>query len=108
MKTLERLNEYTRNIETCTSLGWVVAIDYVSEGSSILEWLYSNKKELTKYGERPKIFKTKESAERFCKKIQHTREEKVYCREYFHWSYRRATIDELKANDESKKSNQNN
>jgi len=105
MKTLERLNEYTRNIETCTSLGWVVAIDYVSEYRSILEWIYCNNKEFNKYGKNPKIFKTKELAERFCKKIQHTRTEIVYCREYFKWSYRRATIDELNAFDDLNKSN---
>jgi len=37
MKTLERLNEYTRNIETCTSLGWVVDTVFDPVSSKIID-----------------------------------------------------------------------
>lgn len=107
MKTIETMNILTRNIEICICLGWVVGIEYISQGRIISEWLFNNKGKLIKYNENPKIYKLKKYAQRLCDKIQPNREEKVYIREYFHWSYRKATMDELIAYDESIKNEKN-
>ena len=50
-------------------LGYVVGIKYNSEGI-IIDWLYG-KKGLTNYCEKPKIFKTEKSAQRFIDKNEH-------------------------------------
>ena len=50
-------------------LGYVVGIKYNSEGI-IIDWLYGQKG-LTNYCEKPKIFKTEKSAQRFIDKNEH-------------------------------------
>jgi hypothetical protein len=67
-----------------TLLGYVAGIKYNSEGT-IIDWLYSNKKQLCGHNQNPKIFKTKKSAENFINGREH--EGAAYVREYYSYSY---------------------
>lgn len=72
------------SISTC--IGFVVGIEYNSEGN-IMEWLLNKKCELKKFDERPKIFDTPEQAEKFIKKTRPKFLQYMYYRPYFYTKY---------------------
>lgn len=69
---------------TITLLGHVAGIKYNSEGT-LIEWLYSNEKQLCRHNQNPKIFKTKKQAEDFIGSREHMGAS--YTREYYLHSY---------------------
>ncbi len=70
-------------IVTSTCIGYVVGIEYNSEGN-LIEWLLNKDGDLTKLQESPKIFATPEQAEKFIKKVKPRYTQYIYYRPYIH------------------------
>lgn len=86
----------SREYETCTGykvtrtcIGFVVGIEYNSEGH-IMEWLLNKQGNPTGYGESPKLFNTAEDAERYTRtKKDLFKTRYVYYRPYFRETFKK-------------------
>ncbi len=77
-------------ISTDTCIGFVVGIEYNSEGT-LMEWLLNKNGDLTKLQEKPKIFSTPEQAEKYIEWARPKFTQYMYYRPYFHTTYKKSS-----------------